>query len=69
MDLSVYGASSPVILDVVRWGMKDLEDALQAAAATTAGASFILTRNVKDFRLSRVPAISPEAFLQRFRPN
>jgi len=33
---------------VLRWGLTDLEDALQAAAAQSAGASFIITRNVKD---------------------
>src|SRR5689334_16709070 len=36
VDCAVEGASSAVILDVLRWGITDLEDALQAAAATTA---------------------------------
>ena len=55
-DFSVHGASSTVIQDVMRWGLTDFEDALQAAAARTAGASFIVTRNVRDFKFSRVPA-------------
>ncbi|GAB4169577.1 MAG: PIN domain-containing protein [Terrimicrobiaceae bacterium] len=42
--------------------MSDLEDALQAASALSAGASFIITRNLLDYALSPVPAISPEAF-------
>jgi hypothetical protein len=46
----------------------DFEDALQAAAARSAGASFIVTRNVKDFRFSQVPALSPREFLNRFHP-
>src|SRR2546425_812345 len=45
VHLLVYGASSATIQDVLRWGMTDWEDALQAAAAQTAGASFIVTRN------------------------
>lgn len=69
IDLAVHGAGSAAILDVLRWGMADLEDALQAAAATSAGASFIVSRNVRDFKFSRVPALSPEDFLERFRPN
>jgi predicted nucleic acid-binding protein len=68
-DFSVHGASSTVIQDVMRWGLTDFEDALQAAAARTAGASFIVTRNVKDFKFSRVPALSPIEFLKRFHPK
>ncbi len=68
-DFSVHGASSTTIQDVMRWGLADFEDALQAAAAQTAGASFIVTRNVKDFKFSRVPALSPKEFLKRFHPT
>jgi predicted nucleic acid-binding protein len=67
-DFSVHVASSTVIQEVMRWDLTDFEDALQAAAARTAGASFIVTRNVKDFKFSRVPAISPKEFLRRFHP-
>ena len=47
-------------------GMSDLEDALQAAAAVAWKASFIVSRNVKHFRLSPVPALTPANFLHRF---
>jgi hypothetical protein len=65
-DFAIHGATSTTIKDVLRWGLTDLEDALQAAAAQTAAASFIVTRNVKDFKFSRVPALSPDEFLKRF---
>ena len=68
MDMAVHGASSATIQDVLRWGMTDLEDALQAAAAITANASFIVTRNVRDFKFSRIPAITPRDFIKRFHP-
>jgi predicted nucleic acid-binding protein len=68
-DCAVHGATSDCIQDVLHWGLADLEDALQAAAAQTAGASFIVTRNVRDFKFSRVPALSPEEFIARFHPN
>ena len=68
-DFSVHGASSTMILDVLRWGLTDFEDALQAAAAQTAGASYIVTRNAKDFKFSRVPALTPAQFLSRFNPG
>src|SRR5437867_1586032 len=68
VDFAVHGAGSATILDVLRWGIADLEDALQAAAAVTANASFIVTRNVKDFKFSRVPALTPHEFTKRFHP-
>ena len=53
-----------------RWclglGFRDLEDALQAAAATAWKSAFIVTRNERDFKASPIPAISPSAYLKRF---
>lgn len=42
--------------------LRDFEDALQAAAASTAEADVILTRNVKDFEGSPVRAVTPDDF-------
>lgn len=47
--------------------LPDFEDAQQAAAAMACGAQAIITRNVRDFRKSPVPAMTPETFLRRFR--
>jgi predicted nucleic acid-binding protein len=41
----------------------DLEDCLQAECAASAGADYIVTRNIDDFTHSPVPALSPEKFL------
>lgn len=43
--------------------MKDLEDAMQAAAALAFDALYIVTRNAKDYKNSPIPAITPSAFL------
>ncbi|MBR0463510.1 MAG: PIN domain-containing protein [Clostridia bacterium] len=43
----------------------DYEDALQAAAAERIHADVIITRNVKDFRKSKVSAFTPAEFLER----
>lgn len=40
--------------------MTDFEDAMQVAAADACGARYIVTRNMKAFRRSPIPAISPE---------
>lgn len=48
----------------LRLPMNDLEDALQATAALTWGADWIVTRNIPDFRNSPVPALSPASFIE-----
>lgn len=45
--------------------MTDFEDAVVDAVAEHNNASYILTRNVKDFVGSSVPAVTPGAFLER----
>ena len=47
-------------------GFTDFEDALQAASAEACSATWIVTRDVTGFKNSRVAAISPLEFLQRF---
>lgn len=45
--------------------MPDFEDAVADAVAERYGASYILTRNIKDFVGSTVPAILPADFLNK----
>ncbi len=42
----------------------DVEDCLQTECAKSCGADYIVTRNVKDFQSSAVPAILPDEFLK-----
>ena len=44
----------------------DYEDAVQAATAERIRATAIITRNIKDYRRSTVPAFTPTEFLERF---
>lgn len=44
--------------------LSDFEDALIAAAAESAAATYIVTRNVRDFRKSSVKAVTPEDFFR-----
>ncbi|WP_019024020.1 MULTISPECIES: PIN domain-containing protein [unclassified Thioalkalivibrio] len=46
-------------------GWADFEDAVVAATAERAGCACIITRNVKDFAGSPVPALTPQEFLLR----
>jgi len=45
--------------------MKDFEDAMQVASSTACGAETIVTRNLKDYGASPVPATSPEGILKK----
>jgi len=45
--------------------MTDYEDALLACCAKRQRASYIITRNEKDFKQSPSPALSPQAFLEQ----
>ena len=47
--------------------MKDYEDAVQASCAERMRADYIVTRNLKDFELSAVPAILPSKALKLIR--
>ena len=51
-------------LHALQLPMTDFEDALQVAAAHACGATYIITRNVRDFGKSPIAAVTPEKFLQ-----
>ena len=52
-----------ILASKMQW--RDFEDALQSATAQRIQADYIITRNVKDFRSSKVPAFTPSELLAR----
>lgn len=64
--MTVAGGDTPLAREAVRSGFSDFEDALQSVCAKQFEADFIVTRNVKDFKRSAIPAISPADFLEQF---
>lgn len=62
-----YFAVAPVgraeLLRARALGWDDFEDAVVAAAAESVGCENIVTRNVRDFAGSPVPAVTPEEYL------
>lgn len=48
-----------------RLPLKDFEDAMQVCAASACSADFIATRNVRDFRESPIPAMTPAQVVAR----
>jgi predicted nucleic acid-binding protein len=65
-DIEVCCADAHLTRWCIDLGFSDLEDALQAGAAMAWKAQFIITRNVRDFRKSKIPAMAPSQFLNRF---
>ena len=43
----------------------DYEDAVQSCQAARIGADYIVTRNIRDFKDSKVPALKPTELLER----
>lgn len=43
----------------------DFEDAVQMCCANRIKADYIVTRNIRDFKESKVPALKPSEFLER----
>lgn len=67
LDLVEIGPSSTELArKALAIGLNDLEDAMQVVVAEAVAADLIITRNLRDFSRSPVPAISPEGFLARF---
>lgn len=65
--LRVFGVAAVdelVIQAAFRTRARDFEDEVTAAAAVASKCSLIVTRDPRGFQNSRIPALSPEKFLQ-----
>ncbi len=62
--LTVAGTNNQALLSAVdRDEFTDFEDAMQDCCAAEFEADYIITANIRDFRNSRIPAISPKDFV------
>ncbi len=62
--LTVTGAShQDVLAAVMNDDFPDFEDCLQEKCAENVGADYIVTENVRDFRMSKIPAATPADML------
>jgi hypothetical protein len=64
--IEVVGGDTELALAAIRSGFSDFEDALQSVCAGKFEADFIVTRNVKDYKLSPIKAIPPPDFIGKF---
>ena len=67
LDLTRFLSIAPTNTSALRYAaslpLRDFEDAMQVAAAHACGAQHIVTRNLRDFRRSPIPAVSPQEAL------
>ena len=52
-----------VIENALKTKFTDFEDSVLYESARHAGAEYIVTRNIKDFKKSKIPAFTPTEFL------
>ena len=60
--MRVAPVTDAVIRQALAGAFNDFEDAVTHAAAQEAGVSVIVTRNIRDFAKSIIPAVLPEVF-------
>ena len=58
-----------LIYALANMNFSDFEDCLQAECAVSCAADYIVTRNVKDYRLSPITAVTPEEFCKKVINN
>ncbi|MBX7157042.1 MAG: PIN domain-containing protein [Verrucomicrobiae bacterium] len=63
--VEVAPVSTLAMRHALNYAMSDLEDAMQAAAAVSFGALFIVSRNYSDYRRSPIKAMSPIDFCRQ----
>ena len=62
-SFSIIATDSGILKSSLKSNIKDYEDAVVERAALECRASVIITRNIKDFSQSMIPAATPKKFL------
>jgi predicted nucleic acid-binding protein len=62
--LSIVNVGEEIIDRALKSGLPDFEDTVQYYAALSTGADAIITRNIKDYKQSAIPVLTPEQFLR-----
>jgi predicted nucleic acid-binding protein len=65
----VVSTDEDLLRTALKSSIRDYEDAVVERAAVVCQASVIVTRNVRDFKASVVPALLPESYLEKFSSN
>jgi predicted nucleic acid-binding protein len=63
--MQILAVDRNIVIHAVNSDFSDFEDSIQNSVADLNGIDWIITRNKKDFRQSRLQVLSPEEALQR----
>lgn len=63
---TVVPVDNTLLKNALKSRITDYEDAVIEQAALACGATTIITRNVKDFKVSSLPALKPEEYISGF---
>ena len=66
---TVIPVGTTLLREARRLPISDFEDAIVAASAIESKSDFIVTKNIKDFRNSKVNTITPERFMKELDLN
>ncbi|OKH18166.1 type II toxin-antitoxin system VapC family toxin [[Limnothrix rosea] IAM M-220] len=61
--MTICDVNKRTLEKAIELGYKDFEDAIQVAAAAPVDLQLIVTRNLKDFKNSPIPAVTPEILI------
>jgi predicted nucleic acid-binding protein len=67
--LNVLSVDEKVIDLALSSDFKDFEDAIQYYVSVENKMDFIITRNIKDYKLSEIPVVSPEEYIKIVNAN
>ena|SRR5438477_3120199 len=63
-NTKILTVDKEIIMKSIESGFKDFEDAVQYFTAKKAGMDFILTRNIRDYKVDDIPVTTAEDFLR-----
>jgi len=63
--IRVLSVSEKEIQEAIKSNFKDFEDAIQNFTALNSKVDVLVTRNIKDFKLSSLPILTPTEFLAK----
>lgn len=63
--VDIIGIDKDIVIESLISDITDFEDAIQSVASTFNEVDYIITRNTKDYRSSKVKAITPTEFISQ----
>ena len=63
--IEIADVNKEIILQALKSDLNDFEDSVQEQTASVYGIQYIITRNIDDYKLSVVEAITPGFFLEK----